>query len=144
MMLTTLLAVPLIGALIVLALPGKAETAIKQVALIVSLVTAGFALYLTLGLDLASGAIQLSEKYDWIPSFGISWSLGVDGIAALLIVMATVLVPLVIIAGWWDAENSGKGSVKGFFTWILLLEACMIGVFAATDVFLFYVFFEVM
>ena len=144
MMLTTLLAAPLVGALIVLAVPAKAETAIKQIALVVSLITAGFALYLTLGLDLTSGAIALSEKYDWIPSFGISWSLGVDGIAAVLIAMATILVPLVIVAGWWDAENSGKGSVKEFFTWVLLLEACMIGVFAATDVFLFYVFFEAM
>ena len=144
MLLTTLMAVPLVGALAVLALPGKAETVIKQVALAVSLVTAAFALYLTLGLDWTSGSLQLVEKRDWIPSFGISWGLGVDGISAVLIVMATVLVPLVIVAGWWDAEASGHGSVKGFFALILALEVCMIGVFAATDVFLFYVFFEAM
>lgn len=144
MLLTTLLAVPLVGSLVILALPGKQETLIKWTALAVSLGTAGFAGSLLTRLDLGSGAIQLAESTPWIPYFGVSWSLGVDGISATLIVMATILVPLVIIAGWWDAENSGRGSVKEFFAWILVLEACMVGVFAATDVFLFYVFFEAM
>jgi NADH-quinone oxidoreductase subunit M len=144
MMLTMLLAIPLLGAAALLAIPGRAETVIKQVALIVSVVTAAFSIYLTLGLDWTSGALQLAERRPWIPSFGISWSLGLDGVAAVLIVMTTVLVPLVIVAGWWDAEASGRGSVKGFFALLLALEACIIGVFAATDVFLFYVFFEAM
>lgn len=144
MLLTTLFAIPLAGALLVLAIPGKQETLIKWSALAVSLGTLGFAGSLLTKLDLTSGALQLTESRNWIPYFGVSWAFGVDGISATLIVMATILVPLVIIAGWWDAENSGRGRVKEFFAWILVLEACMVGVFAATDVFLFYVFFEAM
>ena len=135
---------PLIGAVVIAALPKAQETLAKQVALVVSLATAMFAIYLTLGLDNSNGGLQYAEKHDWIPSFGISWSLGVDGISAVLIAMATILVPLVIIAGWWDAENSNRGSVKEFFALIMALEVFMIGVFAATDLFLFYVFFEAM
>ncbi len=144
MQLTTLMAIPLIGAVAILVLPKAKETLIKQVALVVSIITAADAVRLLVGLDTNNGGIQLAEKHSWIPSFGISWSLGMDGIAGLLIAMATILVPLIIIAGWFDAEKSERGSVKEFFTLILLLEVCMIGVFAATDLFLFYVFFEVM
>ena len=144
MLLTTLMLLPLVGAGAIALLPQAKETLAKQVALVVSLVTAAFAIYLTLGLDNSNGGLQYSEKHDWIPSFGISWSLGIDGISGLLIAMATILVPLVIIAGWWDAEDSSRGSVKEFFALIMALEVFMIGVFAATDLFLFYVFFEAM
>ena len=112
MLLTTLFAIPLAGALLVLAIPGKQETLIKWSALAVSLGTLGFAGSLLTKLDLTSGALQLTESRNWIPYFGVSWAFGVDGISATLIVMATILVPLVIVAGWWDAENSGRGSVK--------------------------------
>lgn len=144
MQLTTLMLIPLVGAIVVFLLPTAKEALAKQVALAFSLVTAVYAIRLALSLDNSSGAIQFVEKHEWIPAFGISWSLGIDGIAGLLIAMATILVPLIIVAGWWDAENAGRGTVKGFFALILALEVCMIGVFAATDLFLFYVFFEVM
>lgn len=144
MVLTQLMLLPLIGALVVFALPKHKETLIKQVALAFSIVTALNAIRLLVGMDTSNGGLQYSEKYDWIPSFGISWGLGVDGIAMTLIAMATILVPLVIIAGWWDAENAGRGTVRGFFALIMTLEVFMIGVFAATDLFLFYVFFEAM
>jgi NADH-quinone oxidoreductase subunit M len=90
------------------------------------------------------GGLQFIESYQWIPAFGINWSVGVDGISAVLIVMATILVPLVMIAGWNDVENIGQGTVKGYFSLFLVLETFMVGVFAATDLFLFYVFFEAM
>ena len=67
MMLTMLLAMPLLGAAALLAIPGKAETVIKQVALLVSIATATFSVYLTLGLDWSSGALQLAERRPWIP-----------------------------------------------------------------------------
>ena len=95
-------------------------------------------------MDNSTGALQSVESYDWIPAFGISWTMGVDGISVALIVMAAILVPIVMIAGWWDAETAGRGSVKGFFSLILVLEALIIGVFAANDLFVFYVFFEAM
>ncbi len=82
--------------------------------------------------------------------FGVHWALGVDGVALTLILLSVILVPLVILASWNEADRSGgsdvpaKRSVKTYFALLLTLEAAMIGVFAATDVFLFYVFFEAM
>ena len=136
--------IPLIGSIAVFALPAARETLAKQIALGVSILTAAGAVFLTTRLSGLGGGFAVTEKYEWIPSFGISWSLGIDGIAGVLIVMATLLVPLVIIAGWNDVEKIGRGTVKGFFSLILILEVFMIGVFAATDLFLFYVFFEAM
>jgi NADH-quinone oxidoreductase subunit M len=144
MLLTTLMLIPLVGSVVVFALPRGRDALAKQVALAFALVTLGATLYMGMGMDSTDGGLQYLEKRDWIPSFGISWTLGVDGIATVLIVMAAILVPLVMIAGWWDAENAERGTVKGFFSLILALEVFMIGVFAANDLFLFYVFFEAM
>ena len=58
--------------------------------------------------------------------------------------MSAILVPVAMIAGWWDAENATRGTAKGYFSLILILESCIIGAFAANDLFLFYVFFEAM
>ena len=120
-------------------------------AALAKLVSLGFAVatllgtaLIAIGMDNSTGALQSVESYDWIPAFGISWTMGVDGISVALIVMAAILVPVVMIAGWWDAETAGRGSVKGFFSLILVLEALIIGVFAANDLFVFYVFFEAM
>ena len=87
--------------------------------------------------------LQFVEKYAWIPSFGINYALGVDAIALVLILMSTILAPVVVLAGWNEAHG-GRWSVKTFYILILVLETMMIGVFAATDVFLFYVIFEAM
>jgi NADH-quinone oxidoreductase subunit M len=144
MLLTSLMLIPLIGSIVVFLLPSAKATLAKQVALGFSLATLVGSVLMVRGLDNSSGGLQHVESYDWIPAFGISWTLGVNGISAALIVMAAILVPVVIIAGWWDAENSGRGTVKGFFALILILEVFIIGVFTANDLFLFYVFFEAM
>ena len=144
MLLTTLMALPLIGAVVVFALPLGRELLAKQISLAVALLTAFGAIFLGLNMDNTNGGLQFVESYSWIPAFGINWSVGVDGISAVLIVMATILVPLVMIAGWNDVENLGQGTVKGYFSLFLVLETFMVGVFAATDLFLFYVFFEAM
>ncbi len=142
--LTTLGVVPLLGAVVVMLVPKAKATVAKQVALVVSLATLLLTVLMALQFKANSGsAFQFTEHANWIPSFGISYSVGVDGIALVLIALATTLVPVVILAGWNDVEP-GRGSVKGYFALILVLETLMIGVFAATDVFLFYVFFEVM
>ncbi|PDP86041.1 NADH-quinone oxidoreductase subunit M [Glycomyces fuscus] len=90
-----------------------------------------------------AGALQFEEVYPWIPRFGVSYAVGVDGIALALILMSAVLVPLVVLAAWREHDDREDGG-RGYFALILVLEAMMIGVFAATDVFLFYVFFEAM
>jgi NADH-quinone oxidoreductase subunit M len=142
--LTTLGALPLLGSVVVAALPRGRELLAKQVALGVSLVV--FALTLVMATRFTAGStqqFQFVEHHPWISSFGVSYSLGVDGIALVLIAMATILVPIVILAGWHEADGA-KGQVKTFFALILVLETMIIGVFTATDVFLFYVFFEAM
>ena len=108
---------------------------------------------------------QFQQVYQWIPQFGVHYAVGVDGIALVLILMTVILMPVVVLASWNDVEDvtasasrspegTGTGgaaaraprvrSVKSYFAMMLVLETMMIGVFAATDVFLFYVFFEAM
>lgn len=141
--LTILGVLPLVGALVLLVLPRDNVRLIKLVALIFSLAALVFTVVMGLQFDADStAAFQFVESYPWIPAFGISYSVGVDGIGLVLVALATTLVPVTILAGWNDVED-GR-SVKGYFAWILVLETLMIGVFAATDVFLFYVLFEVM
>ena len=79
----------------------------------------------------------------WIPTFNINYSVGIDGISLVLILLSTILVPIVVLATWHESD-SGRWSAKVFYVLILILETMMIGVFAATDLFLFYVFFEAM
>ena len=87
--------------------------------------------------DVGDG-MQLEEQHSWIEAFGVHYALGVDGLGLLLILLTVVLVPIVIAAGWHD----GDSNPKAFFAWTLALEALSLAVFAATDVFLFYVVFE--
>jgi NADH-quinone oxidoreductase subunit M len=141
--LTTLGVLPLLGAVVLAALPKGRDLLAKQIALGVSL--AVFAVTLVMATRFKSGGpqFQFAEHHPWISSFGVSYSVGVDGIALVLIAMATILVPIVILAGWHEADES-SAPTKNFFALILVLETMIIGVFAATDVFLFYVFFEAM
>ena len=142
--LTTLGLIPLVGALVVMFLPKGADRLAKQVALVFSLAVLAITVAMALQFSPTSThQFQFEEKHDWIPAFGVSYAVGVDGIALVLIALSAVLVPIVMIAGWHEADKA-VGSVKGYFALLLALEACIVWVFSATDVFLFYVFFEVM
>jgi NADH-quinone oxidoreductase subunit M len=208
-MLLVLGLVPLVGSIVVFALPRGRDLLAKQVTLLFSLAT----LAVTIGLcvafdDNSRDRFQYVTSYEWIRSLGVSFSLGADGIALVLIALTAVLVPAVVIASWSErdravdadapatagvaarsaaaaavtrstgggttvltgpddndedivvasdtvlvtdadtapprAPGTRRGQPKTFFALLLLLEMMMIGVFAATDVFLFYVFFEAM
>lgn len=141
--LTTLGLIPLVGSAVVGLLPKGRDLLAKQVTLAISLVTLLVSLLMLTDFNRNAGGMQLRESHDWIRSFGIKYAVGVDGIALTLILLATILAPIVILASWNEAEN-GRFSVKTFFALMLSLETFMVGVFAATDVFLFYVFFEAM
>ena len=141
--LTTLGLLPLVGSAAVFLLPKGSDLLAKQVALAVSIVVAIAGLGTALSFDRSVTGFQFVEKHQWIPAFGINYALGVDGISLLLILLALVLTPIVIAACWHEAEG-GRWSVKNFFGLILILETMIVGVFAATDIFLFYVFFEAM
>jgi NADH-quinone oxidoreductase subunit M len=141
--LTLLMLLPLAGAAIIAALPKANEKAAKQAALATTLAVTAATIAMAVGFERDNLNLQFVEKYSWIPSFGINYALGVDAIALVLILMSTILAPIVVLAGWNEAHG-GRWSVKTFYILILVLETMMIGVFAATDVFLFYVIFEAM
>ena len=142
-LLTSMGLLPLIGAGLIALLPVTNAKLVKQSALLVSLLVAALGITMTVGFDRGATGFQYVERYSWIPSLGISYQLGVDGISLILILLSVLLVPIVILAGWNESEG-GRFSVKTFYILILVLETMMIGVFAATDLFLFYVFFEAM
>jgi NADH-quinone oxidoreductase subunit M len=143
MTLTIIMLLPLIGAAIIAAMPAAKTTLVKQIALATTLVVAIATIVKALSFDTGNTALQFRQSYSWIPSFAINWAMGVDGIALVLILMSVILAPVVILAGWHESED-GRWGVKTFYILILVLETMMIGVFAATDLFLFYVFFEAM
>ncbi len=141
-----LMAVPLAGAVLVAALPTGRELLAKQLTLAVSLVALALTIAMCAAFDVGRAGFQFAQSYDWIPQFGTSFAVGADGIALALIALVAVLVPVVVLASWHDvpAGGTGRHSAKGFFALLLVLESLMVAVFAATDVFLFYVLFEVM
>lgn len=141
--LTLLGLIPLIGSVALFLLPREKEVLAKQVSLGISSLVAVAGIAMALSFDRSVTGFQFVEKYSWIPAFGINYGLGVDGMALLLILLALILTPIVILACWNEAEG-GRWSVKTFFALLLILETMMIGVFAATDIFLFYLFFEAM
>ncbi|MFX0538948.1 NADH-quinone oxidoreductase subunit M [Ornithinimicrobium sp. Y1847] len=144
--LTTLLVLPLVGALVVALLP-KASTLVRPVALGVSLLTLVVGIVAAtqyrIGGGTAAEPFQLTEVHSWIPQFGVSYALGVDGISLAMILLALILVPICIVAAWDDVPAEGRRQ-HAYFALMLSLIAMMVGVFAAIDVFLFYVFFEAM
>ena len=156
-------AIPLVGAVAVGLTPGRSapggaadrrarDLLVKRLALLFTLITLGVTIAMAVAFKPNGPDFQFNQTYQWIPQFGVHYAVGVDGIALVLILMTTVLMPVVVLASWNDAEGASgpaqapppRRSVKTYFVLMLVLETMMIGVFAATDVFLFYVLFEAM
>jgi NADH-quinone oxidoreductase subunit M len=139
--LTILVLLPILGSVLLMFLPARAHPAApKQIAIGFSVVTLALAAVLAAGYD-AGGGMQYTEDLEWIKLFGAHYALGLDGIGLTLVLLTVILTPIVMLASWNDGDL-GRWGAKGFFAWVLALEGLSIGVFAATDVFLFYVFFE--
>ena len=141
--LTLIMAIPLVGAALIATLPQTKSLLAKQFALGTTLIAALATIVMTINFNRAVTDLQFVESYDWIKAFGIKYSVGVDGIALVLILMTALLTPIVVLAGWNESQG-GRWSTKTFYILILILQTMSFGVFAATDVFLFYVFFEAM
>jgi NADH-quinone oxidoreductase subunit M len=141
--LSVLTVAPLVGALVVAVLPRRRPELAKQVALGWSLLVLALSVVMWVAFKVGGDRLQFRESYPWIPQWDARFTFAADGIALVMLMLIAVLVPLVILASWHDAESS-KRSVPVYFALLLVLESTMIGVFAAADVFLFYVFFEVM
>jgi len=142
-LLSIVIFLPLAGAVLLLLIgnrDGARDGLIRQITLAVSLLTFAGTLALWAGFDPAGPAYQFVERHAWIPAFGIEYSLGIDGISLLLIVLTGFLTPVALLSSW----GSVKKKVKEFSLFMLLLETAMIGVFAAVDLFLFYIFWDFM
>ena len=135
---------PLLGILVLLIIPRDNGALLKVCTLAVSLVT--FAISLPLAFDnvfTTSGAMQYREFYEWIhigSFFQMNYNLGVDGISLWLVMLTTFITPITILSTW----NAVEKNVKGFMAMLLLLETAMLGAFISLDLFLFYIFWELM
>jgi len=138
-LLSVLIFLPVVGAIAVALTRRESETLQKITGLVVSLAVFVLSLLMLPGFrDVAT--MQLVEQKPWIPAWGISYHVGVDGLSLWLVILTTFLTPLALLGSW----SSITSRVREFVLFILLLEAGMIGVFVALDLFLFYVFWEVM
>ena len=142
-LLTIVGVLPLISALLIAFIPSKNAELIKRAAFAATLVVAIASIFLVTGFDKSVTGMQYVQSNTWIEAFNINFAVGIDGISLVLILLSTILVPIVILATWHESDL-GRWSSKSFYILILVLETLMIGVFAATDLFLFYVFFEAM
>ncbi|HEU4863516.1 MAG TPA: NADH-quinone oxidoreductase subunit M [Candidatus Limnocylindria bacterium] len=137
-LLSAIVFAPAIGALLLLFVPGTNLRLIKQIALIAAL--ASFVLSLRLiGYDTGGGEFQFREDLPWIEAFGMRYSMGVDGLAVVLVLLTTLLSVVAIIYSFEPI----KTKVKAYYITMLLLMVGMLGVFVSLDLFLFYVFWEV-
>jgi NADH-quinone oxidoreductase subunit M len=144
-MLTAIVVLPLIGAIVALLAgdrAGRRDGVVRVVALATSLVVFALTLVLWARFNPSDQApeFQFVEHYEWIPAFGISYFVGVDGISLSLIVLTAFLTPIALLSSW----GSVKQKVREFSFFVLALEAGMVGVFVSLDLFLFYLFWDAM
>jgi NADH-quinone oxidoreductase subunit M len=142
-LLTLAIALPVLGALVLLVIPnrnGSNDGLVHNLALGFSLLAFGATVALWAQFDSSAGAeaFQFVERYPWIPTFGIEYYVGIDGLSLMLLVLTGFLTPIALLSGWHSVDKQ----VKEFSIFMLLLEASMIGVFCALDIFLFYVFWD--
>jgi len=139
-LLTLVVFVPAAGAALLLLFPRSAPAAARNVALAVSILDLALSLPLWTRFSVASEGFQFREKVDWIPQLGISYSVGLDGISLLLVLLTTVLTPVALLFSLSHVEKE----VRGYSVAFLVLETGMLGSLVALDLALFYVFWEVM
>ena len=137
--LTYMTFIPLLGAVVILCVPRRAEALVKWMAVAATTPPLLMAIWLFVNFDRAMPGFQFQQQAAWIPSFNIQYYVGVDGLSITMVLLTALLSFLCIFASW----GIDKG-VKGYFSLFLLLDAGMMGVFCALDFFLFFVFWEVM
>jgi NADH-quinone oxidoreductase subunit M len=135
--LTTLVVVPALAAAVVAVMSNKRPEWVKLVALLGSVFAGAASLWVLFAFERDNAGFQFVSKHDWIEAWGISWHLGVDGISLFLVVLTGILFPLVI------AGIDPHHDEKRYLAWMLLLEAGVMGSFVSLDLFLFFVFFEI-
>jgi NADH-quinone oxidoreductase subunit M len=142
-LLTLAITLPILGSLVLLLIPnrdGSKDGLIRNVALAASVLAFAVTLLLWYRFDVSAAApeFQFVERYAWIPTFGVEYYVGIDGLSLMLLVLTGFLTPIALLSGWHSVEKK----VKEFSIFMLLLEASMLGVFCALDIFLFYIFWD--
>lgn len=138
--LTLITFLPALGAALLLFMRKASTGAIRNVAMGVSVATLLLSLPLFTKFDVSNPGMQFEQSVPWIPSLGIQYHVGIDGISLFLVLLTTVLTPIALLSSW----NSIETKIREYYLVMLMLETGMIGVFVALDFFLFYVFWEVM
>ncbi len=149
MMLSTLIWLPLVGAVVV-ALAPRSLSKLLGMGVAAATLVVGIVAAFSYEVD---GGMQLTETHTWIEAFGVHYALGLDGLGLLMVLLTVALVPLVLAAEWFTMDDASRGSqaqtsdiegpgARAFVAWALALESLSLAVFCATDVFLFYVVFE--
>jgi NADH-quinone oxidoreductase subunit M len=136
-LLTAIVAVPAAAALLVAVLPARRPELVRVVGLAATVVVAALAAVMLVEFEGGDAGFQMTSRHAWIESFGISWHLGVDGISLFLVVMTAGMFPIALVGA--DPHHD----TKAYTAWMLILEAGCLGVFVALDLFVFFVFFEI-
>ena len=138
--LSALIFLPVVGAALILFVNRSQESVIKWFSLVISIMTFILSIPLFTNFDKTTHLMQFVERYDWIPTWNITYYLGLDGISVLFVLLSTLITILCVLISW----NAIKTKTKEFYISILIMEGAMIGVFCSLDFFLFYLFWEAM
>ena len=141
--LSVLWLVPLAGSVLIILLPPGLRQLAKWTGLVVSVLTLAVAIVVAVGFKTGGAHVPVRRNPPWIPAFGAGYTLGVDGIAVVLVLLTAVLVPLLLVAGWNDGGERTRG-VHAYVALTLAIESMVLISVVALDVLLFYVFFEAM
>ena len=136
MILSALIFLPLLFALVIIAIPNQRLTRILSLGF--SILLFCLSLVLLFKFEASSAAIQFSEQKAWIPQWGIQYFVGIDGISLWLVILTNFMLPLVVLGSWHSIQNN----VRTFYASLFLLQTSMVGSFLAFDLILFYIFFE--
>src|SRR5687768_731648 len=138
--LSAVLFLPLLGALALILIPRRRSGLLMGAGLVIALATFAISLPLYFRFDGDVPDYQFVEYAPWMPSLGVGYYLGIDGISLLLVLLTTFLTPIALLSAWHAIEDRAKE----FVITMLLLETGMLGVFVSLDLFLFFVFWEAM
>jgi len=136
-LLTILTLVPLLGALVVLGLAQEQKRLARWLSLGISLGAFALALVLWHQFDSASGELQFQERHPWIPTLGVEYRVGVDGLGLLMVLLSAIVVPMAMVASW-----NIEGRVPIYFALVLFLQAGLFGTFTALNFFHWFIFWE--
>lgn len=142
-LITLVLFLPMVGFTILLFMREEQASQIRWTAFGVSIVTFVASLLLWAGFDPNNPGLQMVQRWDWLPTYGISYYVGIDGLSLLLVILTTFIMPLAILSSFRAHVLHERGREKLYYMFMMLLEWAMIGVFVVQDLMIFYIFWEI-